>query len=52
MISRTITLATLLSFGSLLQGVHGEDMPKLKYMTSEQFKSPEWVNEIQLSGTF
>ena len=52
MISRTITLATLLSFGSLLQGVHGEDMPKLKSMTSEQFKSPEWVNEIQLSGTF
>jgi len=35
-----------------LQGVHGEDMPKLKSMTSEQFKSPEWVNEIQLSGTF
>jgi len=52
MISRTITLATLLSFGSLLQGVHGEAMPKLKSMTSEQFKSPEWVNEIQLSGTF
>ena len=52
MISRTITLATLLSIGSLLQGVHGEDMPKLKSMTSEQFKSPEWVNEIQLSGTF
>ena len=52
MISRTITLATLLSFSSLLQGVHGEDMPKLKSMTSEQFKSPEWVNEIQLSGTF
>jgi hypothetical protein len=35
-----------------LQGVHGEDMSKLKSMTSEQFKSPEWVNEIQLSGTF
>ena len=52
MISRTITLATLQSFGSLLQGVHGDDMPKLKSMTSEQFKSPEWVNEIQLSGTF
>ena len=52
MISRTITLATLLSFSSLLQGVHGEDMLKLKSMTSEQFKSPEWVNEIQLSGTF
>ena len=52
MISRTITLAIFLSFGSLLQGVHGEDMPKLKSMTSEQFKSPEWVNEIQLSGTF
>ena len=52
MISRTITLATLLSFGSLLQGVHGEAMLKLKSMTSEQFKSPEWVNEIQLSGTF
>ena len=52
MISRTITLATFLSFGFLLQGVHGEDMPKLKSMTSEQFKSPEWVNEIQLSGTF
>ena len=52
MISRTITLATLLSFGSPLQGVHGEDMPKLKSMTREQFKSPEWVNEIQLSGTF
>ena len=49
--SRTITLATLLTFGSLLQGVHGEDMPKLKSMTSDQFKSPEWVNEIQLSGT-
>ena len=28
------------------------DMPKLKSMTNEQFKSPEWVNEIQLSGTF
>ena len=27
-------------------------MPKLKSMTSEQFKSPEWVNEIQLSGIF
>jgi len=52
MISRTITLATFLSFGFLLQGVHGEDMPKLKSMTSEQFKSPEWVKEIQLSGTF
>ena len=52
MISRTITLATLLSFSSLLQGVHGEDMPKLKSMTSEQFKRPEWVKEIQLSGTF
>ena len=52
MISRTITLAALLSFSSLLQGVHGDDMPKLKSMTSEQFKSPEWVNEIQLSGTF
>ena len=52
MISRTITLATLLSFSSLLQGVHGEDMPKLKSMTSEQYKSPEWVKEIQLSGTF
>jgi hypothetical protein len=35
-----------------LQGVHGEDMSKLKSMTSEQFKSPEWANEIQLSGTF
>ena len=52
MISRTITLTTLLSFSSLLQGVHGEVMPKLKSMTSGQFKSPEWVNEIQLSGTF
>ena len=52
MISRTIALASLLSFSSLLQGVHGEDMSKLKSMTSEQFKSPEWANEIQLSGTF
>ena len=38
MISRTITLATLLSFGCLLQGVHGEVMPKLKSMTSELAK--------------
>ena len=52
MINRIIPLASLLSLASLLQGALERDMPKLKSMTSEQFKSPEWVNEIQLSGTF
>ena len=52
MINRIIPLASLLSLASLLQGALERDMPKLKSMTSEQFKSPEWVNEIQLSGIF
>ena len=31
-----LLLATLLSFGPLLQGAPGEDMPRLKSMTTEQ----------------
>ena len=53
MISRTITLAHSSELQLPFAGCPtGEDMPKLKSMTSEQYKSPEWVKEIQLSGTF